>query len=82
MTLATSKNLTVLGIVMIVQALALAAGAFFDGTPSTTVDFGVLITSVMAGVGMIFAKGAQSTGGTVPETPEAAARVQAPPTQG
>lgn len=72
---ATSKNLTVLGIVMIVQALAAAAVAFFDGDPATNPNFGLLVTEIIAGVGMILAKGAASTGGTVPETPEAETRV-------
>ena len=65
MTLATSKNLTVLGVIMIVQALAAAASAFFDGNPATNVDFGTLINAIVAGVGLILAKGAQTTGGTV-----------------
>jgi hypothetical protein len=64
-TLATSKNLTILGILAIVQALAVAAVAVFDGDPTTNVNIGLLISSVVAGVGMILAKGAQSTGGTV-----------------
>ena len=65
MTFATSKNLTILGIITIVQALAVAATALFDGDPATTVDLGVLLTAIMSGVGLIWAKGAQSTGGTV-----------------
>jgi hypothetical protein len=75
MTLATSKNLTVLGIVAIVQALAVAASAVFDGDQATVVDFGALVTAIIAGVGLILAKGQQSTGGTVAETPEAKARI-------
>jgi hypothetical protein len=65
MTFATSKNLTVLGIITIVQALAVAATAIFDGDPATNVDFGILVTAIMSGVGMVLAKGAKSTGGTV-----------------
>lgn len=65
MTLATSKNLTVLGIIMIVQALAGAALAVFDGDPATSVNFGLLVPEIVTGVGMILAKGAQNTGGTV-----------------
>jgi hypothetical protein len=65
MTFATSKNLTILGIISIVQALATAAVAVFDGDAGTNVDFGLLVTTIVAGVGMILAKGAQSTGGTV-----------------
>lgn len=65
MTFATSKNLTILGIIAIVQALAVAASAVFDGDPATNVDFGLLVTAIMTGVGMVLAKGAKSTGGTV-----------------
>lgn len=77
MTLGTSKNLTVLGIIMIVQAAARVALALFDGDPATLPNWGELVTEVIAGVGLILAKGASSTGGTVPETPEAAARLAA-----
>ena len=65
MTFATTKNLTVLGIITILQALAVAATAIFDGDPATNVDFGILVTAIMSGVGMVLAKGAQTTGGTV-----------------
>jgi hypothetical protein len=65
MTLATSKNLTILGIAMIAQALASAATALFDGDPATVIDFGLLANALIAGVGLILAKGAQTTGGTV-----------------
>lgn len=65
MTFATSKNLTVLGIITIVQALAVAATAVFDGDPATNVDFGILVTAIMSGIGMVLAKGAKTTGGTV-----------------
>lgn len=65
MNIATSKNLTILGIITIVQALAVAATAMFDGDPTTVADFGSLLTAIMSGVGLILAKGAQSTGGTV-----------------
>lgn len=75
MTFATTKNMTILGIIAIVQALAVAAVAIFDGDPATNVDFGLLVTAIIAGVGSILAKGAQSTGGTVPETSEAVKRV-------
>ena len=62
MNLATTKNLTALGILMIVQALATAAGAYFDGDPATTIDFGTLANAIIAGVGLILAKGAGTTG--------------------
>lgn len=73
--LATSKNLTVLGIVTIVTALAAALGALFDGNPATSPDWNVTILAVVSGVGQILAKGQANTGGSVPATPEAAARV-------
>jgi hypothetical protein len=62
MNLATTKNLTVLGVLMIVQALTSAAVAFFDGDPATVIDFGVLANALIAGVGLILAKGAGTTG--------------------
>lgn len=67
MTLATSKNLTVLGISTILGALAVAATALFDGNAATNPDWSLLVTALISGVGMILAKGAQSTGGTVPQ---------------
>jgi len=75
MTFSTSKNLTILGIVTIVGAAAAVLKALFDGDPLTNPDWGAALTAVVAGVGMILAKGAASTGGTVPETPEAVKRV-------
>ena len=75
MTFATSKNLTILGIITIVQALAVAATAIFDGDPTTVADFGTLLTAIMSGGGLILDKGQANTGGTVPATPEAQARV-------
>lgn len=62
MNIATTKNLTVLGIIMIVQALATAATALFDGDPATVLDWSLLVNSVIAGVGLILAKGAGTTG--------------------
>jgi hypothetical protein len=60
--IATSKNLTILGILLIVQALAFAGTAVFDGNPATNVDFVALIKDIGIGIGMIVAKGAASTG--------------------
>jgi hypothetical protein len=65
MTLATSRNLTVLGIATVLGALAQLALAIFDGDPATNPDWTVTITALSAGVGMILGKGAASTGGTV-----------------
>ncbi len=65
MTLATSKNLTILGILTILGALVPVAKALLDGDPTTNPDWGVTAAAISAGIGMILAKGAQSTGGTV-----------------
>jgi uncharacterized BrkB/YihY/UPF0761 family membrane protein len=65
MTLATSRNLTILGAAMILGALSTAAAALWDGDPSTTINWEVLIAAIVTGVGFILGKGAQSTGGTV-----------------
>ena len=62
MNVATTRNLTVLGIIMIVQSLATAATALFDGDPATVIDYSLLINSVIAGIGLILAKGASTTG--------------------
>jgi hypothetical protein len=66
MKLATSKNLTVLGICTIIGALSAAAVALFDGNPATNVDVGLLAIAIVNGIGQILAKGAKNTGGTVP----------------
>lgn len=71
----TSKNLTLAGILIIIIAVAQAVVAVVDGKPETVVNFDVLWTQIMLGAGMIAAKGAASTGGVVPETPEAAKRL-------
>jgi hypothetical protein len=65
MTLATSKNLTVLGIATILGALATAAAALFDGDLATNPDWSVVVTALISGLGMVLAKGAKTTGGTV-----------------
>jgi hypothetical protein len=70
MTLSTSKNLTILGILTIIGALTQAAVAFFDGDAATSVNIEATFTAIMAGVGMILAKGAQNTGGSI-QTPPA-----------
>lgn len=77
---ATSKNLTILGVLMIVQAILQAVIAAIDGKPETVVDLNVTFTQISLGVAMIMAKGQSNTGGTVPVTPEAAARVTQNPT--
>jgi hypothetical protein len=64
MTLATSKNLTVLGIATILGALSTAAAALFDGDLATNPDWSVVVTALISGLGMVLAKGAKTTGGT------------------
>ena len=49
----TTKNTTVLGIIMIVQALLQAALAVFDGDVATVVDFQSLVAAFVAGVALI-----------------------------
>lgn len=75
MNLATSKNLTILGVLTILGALSAAAIALLDGNPATMPNWEATFVAVSAGIGMILGKGAQSTGGTVPETTEAQKRV-------
>ena len=65
MTLATSRNMTILGIATILGAACTLAVTMFDGDPLTVPNFGALFTAVLAGIGMILGKGAASTGGTV-----------------
>lgn len=78
MTFATSKNLTAVGIATILGVLATAAIALFDGDAATNVNWEATFTGIAAGVGMILAKGAANTGGTVATTPEAATRITPP----
>lgn len=63
--LSTSKNLTIVGVATIVGALALVAVAVFDGDDTTNIDWKATYAAISAGIGMILAKGASSTGGTV-----------------
>jgi hypothetical protein len=62
MTLATSRNMTILGILTIVGGVANAATSYLK---TGTFDANVLLVTISAGIGMILGKGAQSTGGTV-----------------
>lgn len=75
MNLATSKNLTVVGVAGILAALASVAISLFDGNPATNPDWTATASAIWTGVVAIMAKGAKSTGGTVPETAEAQERV-------
>lgn len=72
----TTKNLTVVGVCVILGALSAAGAAQFDGDPTTNIDWAALYAALSAGVAMVMGKGAASTGGVVPETPEAAKRVE------
>lgn len=78
-TIATSKNLTWVGVAMIVGAIATAAIALLDGDAATNPSWELTIGAIMTGIGFIMGKGAASTGGTVPETQEAVKRVDAAP---
>jgi hypothetical protein len=60
--IATTRNLTALGIIMIVKALATAAEVTFDGDPATVIAWGPLADAIIMGAGLIFAKGASTTG--------------------
>lgn len=60
--IATTKNLTVLGVLMILKALAVAGEAAFDGDPATVIAWGPLADAIIMGAGLIFAKGASTTG--------------------
>lgn len=73
-TLATSQNLTRLGSTGLLAALGTAVTQYFQGGISA-VNWNLLIPVVFISIVSIFAKGQESTGGTVPATPEAAARV-------
>jgi uncharacterized BrkB/YihY/UPF0761 family membrane protein len=64
--LATTRNLTVLGIATILGAVATALAAVFDGNPETNINWEVTVGALVMGVGFILGKGAASTGaGTV-----------------
>jgi len=65
MTISTSKNLTILGILTILGALSAAAVALLDGDPSTNPAWEATFLALTTGIGMIMGKGAASTGGTV-----------------
>lgn len=73
-----SWKTTVLGVVTIISAVAGAVKFLVDGDPATNPDFFAVWTAILAGVGLIFAKDSGVTGGTVPATPEAQARVFGP----
>jgi len=61
-TIATSKNLTILGVLTILGALVNAA---IDYLNTKTINFPVTLAAISTGIGFILGKGAASTGGTV-----------------
>ena len=71
----TSKNLTIAGVLTILAALSVAGKAVFDGDPATVLNIDALWTEIVLGIAMIAAKGAATTGGSNPVTPEAVKRV-------
>ena len=52
----TTKNTTVLGIVMILTALLSGLNAMFDGDPTTNLDFGSIIAAITGGWALIKAE--------------------------
>ena len=70
----TSKNLTIFGVLIILEALIGAAKALLDGDPTTNPNWSQVLEQVGTGVVAIMAKGQSNTGGVIPVTPEAAAR--------
>lgn len=65
MTLSTSKNMTIAGILSLVAAVATALIPQFDNDPTTVVNWAAMIALVFTGIMGILGKGASSTGGTV-----------------
>ena len=53
---------TVIGVCMIVGAVAMAVIASIDGDPTTIPDWGVLWATITGGAGLIMAKDAGVTG--------------------
>mgnify|MGYP007004379190 CR=1 FL=1 len=54
----TNRNTTVCGLSAIVIAAAAAVSAMFDGDPLTVPNWAAVVSAVMAGIGLIFAKDA------------------------
>ena len=54
---------TVMGALAILGAIISAASALIGGTP---VDWTVVMTAILAGIGLIAAKDSNVTGGTIP----------------
>ena len=60
-----SWKTTTLGVLTILGVIIGAAKTMLDGDPSTNPDYTSIIASITAGVGLIMAKDANVTGGTV-----------------
>lgn len=52
----STKNTTVMGIVMILTAIASAAAAIFDGDLETTIDYPATIAAITGGIALIRVK--------------------------
>ncbi len=63
-----SNNTTILGVAAIVTMLAAAAKVWFDGDPSTVVDFGILIPALMTALIGIFGKDSNASHSAKPTT--------------
>jgi hypothetical protein len=66
------------GIAAILTALATVLQTLAAGHTVDPLQWGLLFTAIMNGIGNIQAKDRDVTGGTVPQTDEAAVRVEAP----
>ena len=53
-----NRNTTVLGVLAIIAGLAEPLKALFDGDATTSPDWGIAVTAVFVGIGLIFAKDA------------------------
>jgi hypothetical protein len=51
-----SWRTTVLGVSTVMVVIGTAAIALLDGDPATTVDFGLIIAEITAGIGLILAR--------------------------
>jgi 2-methylisocitrate lyase-like PEP mutase family enzyme len=74
-----SPKTTILGVLAITGAAVAFATALLDGKAETVPDILATLSAISAGIGLITAKDANVTGGTIPSTPEAAARLQQSP---
>lgn len=55
---------TTAGVGMLLAVVGGFLGPYFDGNPATNPDYQVLVTMAIAGVGLLFAKDYNVTGGT------------------